>query len=518
MNDSSEEGGLANIARHRSRFARGALTTFLALAMLPAAIAGQQRVPESLTLDEALRIALRSNPTMQATRNDVRVADWSLASAYASLLPTASLGSTVSWQGAGEQRLGSITLDQLGFADQPSFFFSSYNASVGVSLNGSVLMAPGQARRNREAVQAQVRSQEAAIRLGLTRAYLEVLRQGEGLRLAEQQLDRAQLNLRLAQGRQEIVGTGNAIDVQQAEVAVGRAEVTLLQAQTGLRTSRIRLLQQMGADLAAEPTLATTFDVTSPAWTAEVLYEMALGRNPGLQAARARERASGYGVHMARSSYFPSVSLSAGMSGFTRQASNTRSQEAQAIAAGVGRVQQCLSLNQLMSALPTPPPPQDCSLLATPQSAIEAIRAGNQAFPFDFTTQPPSASLSIQIPIFQGLGRQQQLESARAQLFDARFQVTEQELALRADIETRTAQVRTAYETSLIEERNQQLADEQLRLAQERYRLGFLNFIDLVEAETVKATADRDRLFAIYSYHDALADLEAVVGLPLRNP
>ena len=511
---------MTSIARHRSRFARGALTTFLALAAsLPAtAAAGQQRVPQSLTLDEALQIALRNNPTMRATRNDVRVADWSLASAYGSLLPTASLGSTVSWQGAGEQRIGSLTLDQLGFADQPSYFFSSYNASVGVSLNGSALMAPGQAKRNREAVQALVRSQEAAIRLGVTRAYLDVLRQGEGLRLAEQQRDRAQLNLRLARGRQEIVGTGSAIDVQQAEVAVGRAEVALLQSQTGLRTSRIRLLQQMGVGVAAEPSLATTFEVTLPAWTADVLFDMALGRNPGLQAARARERASGYGVHMARSSYFPSVSLSAGMSGFTRQASNTRSQEAQAIAAGVGRVQQCLSLNQMLALLPTPPPAQDCSLLATPQSALDAIREQNQAFPFDFTGQPPSASLSIQIPIFQGLGRQQQLESARAQLFDARFEVTAQELALRANIETRTAEVRTAYETSLIEERNQALADEQLRLAQERYRLGFLNFIDLVEAETVKATADRDRLYAIFSYHDALAELEAIVGLPLRSP
>ena len=110
------------------------------------------------------------------------------------------------------------------------------------------------------------------------------------------------------------------------------------------------------------------------------------------------------------------------------------------------------------------------------------------------------------------------MEGARAQLFDARYQLQEQELALRADIETRTAEVRTAYETSLIEERNQALADEQLRLAQERYRLGFLNFIDLVEAETVKAMADRDRLFAIFTYHDAIANLEAVVGIPLRNP
>ncbi len=508
---------MLNITRPQASLAKRVFTLLVALAALPAAAAGQQRVPESLSLERALEIALRNNPTMLATRNDIRVANWNLTSAYGALLPSASLGSSLSWQGAGEQRFGSITADQLGFGDQPSFLFSSYNASLGFSLNGRLLMAPGQARRNRDATRALVRSQEAAIRLGLTQAYLNVLRQTEGLRLVEQELDRAQLNLRLAQGRQEM-GSGNAIDVQQAEVAVGRAEVAVLQAQTGVRTSRIRLLQQMGADLTAEPELASTFTVTEPTWTADGLYEMALGRNPGLEAARAREKASSYGVHIARSSYLPSVSMSASWSGFTRQASSTRAQEAQAIAAGVGAVQQCQSLNQLLSALPNPPQPQDCSRLATSQATLEAIRDANRAFPFNFTNSPPSAGLSVSIPIFQGLSRQQQVEGARAQLFDARYQLREQELALRADIETRTAEVRTAYQTSLIEERNQALADEQLRLAQERYRLGFLNFIDLVEAETVKAMADRDRLFAIFTYHDAIANLEAVVGIPLRNP
>ena len=118
----------------------------------------------------------------------------------------------------------------------------------------------------------------------------------------------------------------------------------------------------------------------------------------------------------------------------------------------------------------------------------------------------------MSIPIFQGLGRQRDLESARAQLNDNRFRIREQELALRADIQSSTAVVRTAYESALIEERNQALADEQLRLAQERYRLGFSNFIDLVEAETVKARADRERIVAVFIYHDAVADLEAVVG------
>lgn len=480
-------------------------------------VSGREQVPASLTLEEALEIAFRNNPALQIARNDVPVADWNVRSAYASWLPSASASSSVSWQGAGEQRFGSITAEQLGFQDQPSFYFSSYNIGFNYSMDGQTLLAPGQAKRNRDATRAQVRVAEASLRLGVTKAYLEGLRQIEEQTLSERELERARIDLRLAQGRLE-VGSGNAIDVQQAEVAVGRAQVSVIQSATLVRTARIRLLQQMGVELAAEPSLATTFVVAEPTWSASSLYESALGDNPGLRSLRATEESARYGVRMARSSYYPSISLSTGFSGFTRQASSTASQEAQAIARGQAAIGQCRTLNDLTARLADPLPPQDCSRLATSDAALQAIRDQNNAFPFNFTNSPPSAGLTVSVPVFQGLSRQQNVEAAKARLSDSRHQLREQELALQADVESRLAIVRTAYETAVIEERNQSLADEQLRLARERYRLGISSFIELAEAETVKARADRARVLAVFTYHDAVADLEAVVGAPLRSP
>ena len=78
--------------------------------------------------------------------------------------------------------------------------------------------------------------------------------------------------------------------------------------------------------------------------------------------------------------------------------------------------------------------------------------------------------------------------------------------------------LRTAYEAARIEEENQVWPDEQLRLAQERYQLGAATFLELLEAETVKARADRERIAAIYAYHEALASLEVLVGTTLRTP
>jgi|TARA_B100000745_G_C19782648_1_gene256418 outer membrane protein len=123
----------------------------------------------------------------------------------------------------------------------------------------------------------------------------------------------------------------------------------------------------------------------------------------------------------------------------------------------------------------------------------------------------------MSIPIFQGLSRQRNLEAARLQRDDLVEQVREQEIALEADISIGLANVRTAYQSALLEERNRELADQQLRLARERYQLGEITFVDLVAAQTVLAQAEADQVAAVFAYHDLVTTVESLVGTSLRN-
>lgn len=507
----------AGIAASRGRWGALALTVALAA---PGPLARQlpaQEVPDpgpgvwALSLDEALEVARGRNPAFQAARNDRHVAEWDVRSAWASLLPSASLSSGISWQGAGEERFGSIT-----FGEQPSYYFSSYSAGLSLRLDGATVLAPGQARASRDATLARIGTEESTLVLNVTQAYLDVLRQGEGERLAAQELERARLNLRLARG-QQAVGAVSPLDARQAEVAVGRAEVTLLQAENAHETARLRLLQRMGVDLDREIRLTTEFELHEPRWTAEELYRTALRRNPALEALQANRHASRYGVRIARSAYLPSVSFNAGVNAFTQAASTAAPLVAQARQQAAGAVQNCQRTNEIFSRLADPLPPQDCTQLQFTDADRNAIIEQNSRFPFDFTRQPPSLSVSVSLPVFQGLTRQRQLEAAQVALDDVEHQIREQELALQADIRAGLASVRTAYRSALIEERNQELASEQLRLAQERYRLGAATFLELVEAETVKAQADREGIAAIFAYHDALAQLSALLGTSIEE-
>ena len=273
----------------------------------------------------------------------------------------------------------------------------------------------------------------------------------------------------------------------------------------------------MGAEIDAPFVPTTPFRLVEPTWDRSELYELGLESNPNLIALRASRSSSSYGVRMAKSTYLPSLSLDAGISGFTRQASSTAFEIQQAENQALSGVQNCLFLNDLYSRLANPLPSSDCGQFQFTDDQAQGIIDRNDAFPFDFTTQPASVGLTISLPLFQGLSRQRQVEAAQVQLEDLDLSLREQELALRADIATTLATVRTAYQAALIEAQNQIVADEQLRLARERFSVGLADFLELLEAETLKVEADREQINAIFAYHDFLANLEAVVGTSLRT-
>ncbi|MCA9737252.1 MAG: TolC family protein [Gemmatimonadota bacterium] len=486
------------------------------LLVLAAPLQAQSTLPSPLPLEEALDLARRHSPVYAQVRNDLDAAAWQVRSAYASWIPSFNVGGGIGWQGVGDQSFGAITAGQLGLADQPSYLTSSYSLSSNLQINGRTLLAPSQAKAEQNASEASVRSGAAQLDFAITQAYLAVLRAEQGRTLAAQELERARFNARLAQARRD-VGAASQLDVAQAEVAVGRAQVNLLQSETTLHTARLRLAQGVGLPLGDTLVLPSSFELAEPVWSEDELYQAAIDGNPGLAALRANEEASDVGVRMARTEYLPSLSLSASIGGFARQASNTTSLIQGAMSQANQQIDQCEALNELFRRLTDPLPTEDCTRFAFTDTQRQAIESSNDVFPFDFTRNAPSLSLSLSLPVFQGLNRQRQVEVARVQRDDLRWRIREQELQLQTDIAAGLAAVRNGYAGALIEQRNQEYASEQLRLAQEQYRIGSVSFIDLVEAETVKAQADRALIDAVFTYHENLASLESLVGTSLRS-
>jgi hypothetical protein len=223
-------------------------------------------------------------------------------------------------------------------------------------------------------------------------------------------------------------------------------------------------------------------------------------------------------VRQAWSGYFPSIFLQARWSGRTREIGDGDYLIGQARGSIQSQKANCEFMNQIATGLTQPLEgyPQDCSSFQLTGADEQAILAGNNVFPFDFRKEPWSLYLQVSLPVFQGFSRERQLAEARVAADDARFTRRAEELRVQTAVTQAFDELETAAEVVRIEERNREVAGEQLALARERYRLGAAPFLELLEAESSMAAAERDYLDALYRFHGAIWALEAAVGERLR--
>ncbi len=477
-----------------------------------------QTSPAALSLDDAISLARENNPVFLQTKNDESDAYWAVKEAYGQLVPSAGVGTDFSYQAAGTPRLGFFTGSDLGIGKTPAYLSSDYSVGVQYTLSGRTLYAPTQAKSNRRATIARTEAAGFQLTSDVTRMYLAVLRAQDAVKLAQQEQARSIENLKLANAR-VTVGAAIPLDAKQAEVDKGRTDVTLLQTTSDLKTAKLRLMQQLGLDMTRDVQLTSNFTVNPMSYTEDDLLKRAMDMHPTLRALRAAEDASKAGVKVARTQYLPTLNFSAGLSGYSRQASDAQYLVGQARTSSLGQMAECEQMNAISAGLKTPLPgfPQNCSSLAFTPAMEQQVLANNRAFPFNFTRQPWSAAFSLNLPVWSGFTRERNLETARVQAEDSRLRVRAEELQLRADVAAAYETVQTAQQSVALQDRNRLLGDEQLKLARERYRVGQAAFLELRDAETTKARADRDYLSALYSYHENLAALESAVGQRLTQ-
>jgi len=499
------------------RTVAAACSILVAFVVAAPAAARAQEVSATLSLDEAIDLARRNNPDYLIARHATAVADWNVREAYGALLPGASVSGSVSWQDAGNTSFGIFNTSDFGISGSTSYYYSSYNIGLSYRLSGATLFGPGQAKSSRRATEAQLDQSGSATAYLVAQRYLAVLGAQDGVTLAREELARAEDNVRLAEGR-VAVGAGIPLEQRQAEVERGRAQVALLQAENNVETSRLGLWEAIGVRVDGAE-LTTRFEVSDADWNLDDLIAVALQSNPELVAGRAGVEASGISVRSARSTYLPSLTLSAGWSGFAREAGNEDFLIQQARNSLAGQQSSCELYNQISAGLSQPLPgrPADCSQYVLTPALEDRIRSSNKVFPFDFTKNPMSVSLNVSLPVFQGFTRQRQIEQAKVMQSDAEQRLRKSELRIRSEVESSYLNVVTNRQTVDLESRNLELANDQLRQARERYRVGASSYLELREAETVKARADRAYLSALYAFHDSLSALEAAVGRPLRQ-
>ncbi|HEX2079615.1 MAG TPA: TolC family protein [Longimicrobium sp.] len=498
------------------RLARAA--GLLLLAPLAAApLHAQQTTPPpagpGLTLEQAVATARENNPDMLAQRNDVVASRAAVRAARADFIPSASASAGFGYVAPGVQRFGSEV-----FGERPDYYTSSWNLSLGYDLSGAKLLQPRIARAQQAATESRIAGYEANLVMQVAQQYLTALQALEQATQAQREVDRTREHERLANARLE-VGSGTPLDVRRAQVERGRAEVALVQQQNVYETELLRLGMLMGVNLPAGTQLTSRFELFEPRWTADQLVAMALENNPGLLAARATSGAAASQVRAARSAYLPTLSFQVGLAGNVYSAGNLDPLVQDRLGSLQGAFASCTEGNAIRAAVGLTPAdcsPFDVSNPAVQQRVRSQVEQGNPSFPFGYERQPLQASMSISLPLFDGLQRERRIEEARVQESDAQLAIRAEEQRLNRDVRTALLNVQTAFRTAELQRQVAENAAEELRMARERFRLGAANSLEVVDAQTRLAEAERAVIDAVYTYHKSLAALEALVGRPLR--
>ena len=464
----------------------------------------------TLTLDEAIALASRNNPDHLQVVNTRRTAGAARRSAYGALLPRADAEFQGQYRKQGAQPINGVE-----FNTGSDIYQSSYWLGLSYSLNGAKLITPRLESANMNAVEADITSSSAGVKAEVTQRYLTVLQSEAKAALQDSLVRTSEAQLELAQAKMA-VGSGTQLDVSRAEVTLGQSRVEALRAHNQIEIDKLKLFQQMGVQQPADVRLTSRFTVAEPGFTLDSVLQVARRENPAVEALRSRDKVAGLGVRRAQSEYLPTLSLSTGWGGYTYETTNGSVLVDQARAQALQQRASCFSQDSLRRGAGLSGIAGQCAQITFTDAQAAAIRSQNDQFPFDFTKQPFSLSATLSLPIFDGFSREQRTQEAQASRNDVRYQLRARELQLTADVTQAYLTLTTQTKVVALQHQNAAKAREELRLAEERYRVGASTFLEVTEARASVERAENDRIGAIYDYHKAFATLESAVGRPLR--
>ncbi len=287
-------------------------TRALASVAVIAVIAGMGAPAWAETLQEALALAYRTNPTLLAQRANQRALDESIVQARAGLRPQLDVTLSANYLRTDSPVVGTPPFTSGGVTESDS---GGVSAGLSQSLwsGGRIGHGISAAEANILAGRENLRDIEQNVLASVIQAYADVIRDSEILAIRQSNLGVLQRQLEEASARFE-VGEITRTDVAQSESRLAQSESDLANARAQLSVSRAvyaAIVGQSPGDLAPMPVLPgipADFDSA---------LEVALYDNPSIRSAAYSLAAAESNVAAAKAEYVPSARLTASYGGST---------------------------------------------------------------------------------------------------------------------------------------------------------------------------------------------------------
>jgi outer membrane protein len=123
--------------------------------------------------------------------------------------------------------------------------------------------------------------------------------------------------------------------------------------------------------------------------------------------------------------------------------------------------------------------------------------------------------VSVSWTLFNGFAREQQMVTASVARDNAEADAADARREVSAQLTQQIAALATAFEKISIAQANVAAATEDLRVQNERYRVGAATILDLLTSQTALTQAEQNLVQARFDYLIARAQVEALVGRAL---
>lgn len=279
------------------------------LSLAPFGLAAQQA--RTITLDDAMKIALRQNGDLRLARNAAAQEMTGVRQARSAFLPNLSF-STSTGQNYGRN----FSLDEGRIVNQTTQSFNMGVSSSVTLFNGFQNTSNARsASLSEEASEQSVRRAEQTVAFTVATNFVNLVTQQELLRVQEQNLvaQEAQEN----QIRQFVdAGTRPISDLYQQQAAVASTRLAVVNAQRALELAKVDIIQALQLDPTGiyEFVAATTTEAadTSATFEIESLLQSALLKRADISARQLAVDAASVDVKAAQGTRWPTLSLSAG--------------------------------------------------------------------------------------------------------------------------------------------------------------------------------------------------------------
>ena len=410
-----------------------------------------------ISLAEALEMAQKSSPQAVQARNQTKTAAASSRSAVAAFLPNVSLSAGATRQYTSGSRTRVENGQVITLPDEPWSYSAGLGANVELFDGGRRLFELQQARANAGVAAANETIQRFDVALAVKQQYFNVLAARESEGAARAQFSQAEAALRFALARVR-ARTATRSDSLRAEIQVRNADLAVLDASTTLESAIASLTRIVGS-----PVPVTAMPDSAPGGSTLAVEGDALQslaeNGPGVKEAKSQLDAARAGKRASWTGYLPTLNASYSRSG-------------------------------------------------------NGSGADLGFDPADYNYSG-SLRLSVSLPLFNQLAREEQVVRASASVSNAEASLRDARLGALESLSRSLGAFRSAGQRVAAQQSTVDAAEEDLRVQQQRYAAGNSTILDVLTSQTQLDQARQALIRARYDQRIAKAELEALAGRDL---